>query len=772
MHYSNIINSNTLYDTKAIVDSEFIDWEKFQNTTILITGATGFIGTQIVLSLAKASMEYNLNTKIILLVRSKEKAKNIFYEQLKFANIKLLQQDINKKIKYHENVDYIIHTASNTSSKSFVDTPVETISTTIDGTKNILEFAKEKKVKSIVFLSSMEVYGEINSETPLKEDDLGKLELQNERNSYPQAKRLAENLCYSYFKEYNIPVKTARLCQIIGANIPYNDSRVFAQFARNVIEKKDIVLFTDGSTTRNYCYITDCVTAIFTILQKGKSGESYNVANQEAICSIKEIAENLLRNTDLKIKYETLKSNIYPSNCKLFLSTDKLRTLGWQAQVSLEEMLSKLVDGLLSQQNQAKIKYSFKDYLKKYICFKSFGGYKNAYIFGLKTRIPSTFISDYIYKYLPIDKKKIVFCNFGGAGYGCNPKYITEELLKNKNYKIIWLTSTDNIKHSQFPKCIKLVNISSERALYELSTAKIWVDNVHKISFIKRGLQKRKGQIYIQTWHGSLGIKKINKDANSNFWKYSFWGNNYQKEVGMIDFMISNSAFETNVYKSAITDKAKMEEFGHPRNDIFFKDNSKLKEKFFEQFNLDKNSKILLYVPTFRDNGHINCYNIDYEKLLKPLSEKFGGNWKIFIRLHPRLKKFIPTLIPKNENIIDVTLYPDIQELLAISDIAITDYSSCIFDFMLTKNPAFIYATDIEGYNNDRGFYYPLEETPFPIARNMDELIKNIKDFNSSNYQIKVKNFLKDKGCIEDGHATERVVNLIQDMVYREKISF
>ena len=214
MHYSNIINSNTLYDTKAIVDSEFIDWEKFQNTTILITGATGFIGTQIVLSLAKASMEYNLNTKIILLVRSKEKAKSLFFNQLKFANIKLLQQDINKKIKYNENVDYIIHTASNTSSKSFVDTPVETISTTIDGTKNILEFAKEKKVKSIVFLSSMEVYGEINSETPLKEDDLGKLELQNERNSYPQAKRLAENLCYSYFKEYNIPVKTARLCQI------------------------------------------------------------------------------------------------------------------------------------------------------------------------------------------------------------------------------------------------------------------------------------------------------------------------------------------------------------------------------------------------------------------------------------------------------------------------------------------------------------------------------------------------------------------------------
>ena len=134
----------------------------------------------------------------------------------------------------------------------------------------------------------------------------------------------------------------------------------------------------------------------------------------------------------------------------------------------------------MSQQNQAKIKYSFKDYLKNYICFKSFGGYKNAYIFGLKTRIPSTFISNYIYKYLPIDKKKIVFCNFGGAGYGCNPKYITEELLKNKNYKIVWLTSTDNIKHSQFPKCIKLINISSERALYELSTAKFG-----SITFIK-----------------------------------------------------------------------------------------------------------------------------------------------------------------------------------------------------------------------------------------------------------------------------------------------
>ena len=518
MHYSNIINPNTNKDTKFIVDSAYINWDKFKNKTILITGATGFIGVQTVLSLSKASMDHNLNVKLVLPVRDIAKAKSLFFQKMCFVNIKFIKQDINKKLNYHGKVDYIIHTASNTSSKSFVEFPVETIDTTINGTKNILELAKKKNIESFVYLSSMEVYGTINSDTQIKEEDLGPLNLLNERNSYPQAKRMAENLCYSYFKEYNTPIKIARLCQIIGANIPYNDTRVFAQFARCVVEKKDITLHTDGSTIRNYCYITDCITAILKILTEGTSGEAYNVANQNAICSIKEMAEKIIQNQpNIKVIIENKNSELYPKNCKLYLNTCKLEDLGWQAEVSVEKMLTKLVDGFLAQKNQALTKYTFKDILKNYICFKNFGGYKNLSLFGLKLRIPNNWIYEHIYKYLPVDNKKIVFSNFAGNNYGCNPKYISEELLKeNINCKIVWLIK--DLKHfnKDFPPQVKLIDIKSERAIYELATAKIWVDNVRKVNLFKRGLSKKENQKYIQTWHGSLGIKKI-ENAIANF---------------------------------------------------------------------------------------------------------------------------------------------------------------------------------------------------------------------------------------------------------------
>ncbi len=767
MHYSNIINPNTNKDTKFIVDSAYINWDKFKNKTILITGATGFIGVQTVLSLSKASMDHNLNVKLVLPVRDIAKAKSLFFQKMCFVNIKFIKQDINKKLNYNGKVDYIIHTASNTSSKSFVESPVETIDTTINGTKNILELAKKKNIESFVYLSSMEVYGTINSDTPIKEEDLGPLNLLNERNSYPQAKRMAENLCYSYFKEYSTPIKIARLCQIIGANIPYNDTRVFAQFARWKKKKKDITLHTDGSTIRNYCYITDCVTAILKILTEGTSGDAYNVANQNAICSIKEMAEKIAsKQENINITYKITNDNKYLPSIKLCLNTEKLEALNWKAEICIDDIFSKLVDGLLAQKNQSMMKYSFYDYLKNYIYFKNFGGYKNLSLFGLKLRIPNNWIYDHIYKYLPIDNKKIVLSNFAGSSYGCNPKYISEELLKeNIDCKIVWLINDIKNFKKDFPPQVKLVDIKSERAIYELSTAKIWIDNVRKVNLYKRGLGKKENQKYIQTWHGSLGIKKI-ENAIVDFWhKTSVLSKYYRKDAEYIDYLISNSTFENQIYKNQISSTGEIRTFGHPRNDIFFKDNNAIKEKIYKRFGLDKNSKILLYVPTFRDNNRISCYNIDYEKLFEPLKNKLGGDWKIFIRLHPRITNMTNLLIPKNNSIFNATMYPDIQELLASADLTITDYSSCIFDFMLTRKPGFIYAADIEEYNTERGFYYPLEQTPFPISKNNNELINNILNFDNEKYKKDVEQFLTEKGCVEDGHASERVVDLMKEFI-------
>ncbi len=181
-----------------------------------------------------------------------------------------------------------------------------------------------------------------------------------------------------------------------------------------------------------------------------------------------------------------------------------------------------------------------------------------------------------------------------------------------------------------------------------------------------------------------------------------------------------------------------------------------------------------MYGPTFRDNKNFECYNIDFEHLVEALESRFGGKWVVLLRYHPSLRKEVKRqgyspCADEKYKVIDVTGYVDMQELIAVSDAAITDYSSWIYDFMLLRRPGFIFATDIKLYNNERGFNYPLETTPFPIATNNDELINNILRFNYNQYSADVEAFLQDKGCVEDGHASERVVELIKKIIAEEE---
>lgn len=370
------------------------------------------------------------------------------------------------------------------------------------------------------------------------------------------------------------------------------------------------------------------------------------------------------------------------------------------------------------------------------------------------------------YKNLPIENNKIVFLNFKGKGFGCNPKYIAQEIIRqNLPYKMVWLCKdTSEEAVSNFPSCVKVVNYKKPEALKELATAKIWIDNQRKIYHIKKGLNKKAGQYYIQTWHGSLGIKKIGVDSPlteiENDWvPYGI------EDAKMLDYVLSNSKFEEDVFKRNFWGHGEILQVGHPRNDIFYKDTTELKNKLYESLNISKSKHICLYVPSYRDNYGLYCYGLEYKNLIKILTQKFGGEWVILVRMHPNLVKYASQIIPHNENIIDVSTYSDIQELLVGSDIAISDYSSCIFDFMLTRRPAFIYATDMEDFDNDRGFYYPLKSTPFPVAENNGELMDNIKNFDYSLYKQKVEEFLREKGCMEDGKASERVVELIKKII-------
>lgn len=375
-----------------------------------------------------------------------------------------------------------------------------------------------------------------------------------------------------------------------------------------------------------------------------------------------------------------------------------------------------------------------------------------------------------IFTHLPVQNGKIVFENYGGKGFGCNPKYVAQELIKRGavgKYDLVWLISRKALKNGNLPLPIRTVRYGSLKSLYEYATAQVWVSNYHKVFFVRRGLRKRENQFYVQMWHGSLGIKKIDIDVPA-LKQDKKWLRASVISSRMTDFWISNSSFETSVYKTAFW-KVKDESvrlYGHPRNDIFFDAEGMLsaRQKVAASYGVE-GKKLLLYAPTFREDDRIDCYRIDYCNLIEHMKCRFGGEWIILVRLHPRIQDKAAEIVPSGANIVDVTWYADIQELLAAADCLITDYSSCAFDFMLTRRPTFLFATDVKQYDRERGFYYPLETTPFPLAHDNAELMKSVDAFDEAVYLPKVEAFIKEKGCMEDGHASERVADLVERLV-------
>ena len=235
----------------------------------------------------------------------------------------------------------------------------------------------------------------------------------------------------------------------------------------------------------------------------------------------------------------------------------------------------------------------------------------------------------------------------------------------------------------------------------------------------------------------------------------------------MTDYWISNCDFETDVYKSAFWDVKCVKMLGHPRNDLFFRDNSLLSSKVLGKYNIDLSKKIALYMPTFREDYRLDNYNIDVAKMIDALSEKYGGEWIVMVRLHSRVLTLRNKLMDDygSDKVVDVTHYDDVQELIAVADIMISDYSSAIFDYLLTRKPGFIYATDIEEYEGERGLYYSIYDTPFAIAKNNEELVQAIMNFDEEKYLKKVDEFLEEKGSMEDGHSSENILEFMNTIV-------
>lgn len=342
--------------------------------------------------------------------------------------------------------------------------------------------------------------------------------------------------------------------------------------------------------------------------------------------------------------------------------------------------------------------------------------------------------------------------SYAHTRYSCNPKYLTEYLLNEhpNEYEIVWCFRK-GITIPDLPKGVKTVRWRSMKYFYYIATSKFIISNV-RLGEQGLHLVKRKGQKYIMTWHSSMGIKKVEKDGNldDEYIKIA------KSDSHLCDLILSGCKFRSNIIKKSFWYNGDILEKGTPRNDMLFNENSAIKDYIYKRYNIPKENKILLYAPTFRDNYEMTYYKLVWNDIVSLLNKKYNKTFTILIRLHPtflsnnhkaNLKKY-------EKQFVDVTDYGDMQELLSISDILITDYSSSIFDFALLKNPIFIYAKDYKEYN--RGTYFELNQLPFPFADKESQLYDNIKEFDNEEYISKLKTFTNSILVnFENGKASE-----------------
>lgn len=304
----------------------FVLFEELRDKHLLITGASGMIGRTLVHCLERLDEAHDLNL--------------VLYTPR--------HTDLDTWMQTNTlHVDYIIHLACPTASRDMVEHPVELCDAIIQPTRRLLDFAQQQRAV-MVYVSSMEVYGAVATDAEITEEYQGYVNPLMARSCYPMGKRMAETLCYCHAQEFGTDVRIARLVQTFGAGISTRDQRVFAQFARSIVTGQDIVLHTQGKSSRKYLYLTDAVSALLYILLKGESGEAYNAAHPESYTSILEIAEMLQREfaPAIEVRVELQKDHPYPQESHLNLSVAKLEALGWRAQVPLPEMFFRLIESL------------------------------------------------------------------------------------------------------------------------------------------------------------------------------------------------------------------------------------------------------------------------------------------------------------------------------------------------------------------------------------------------------------------------------------------
>ena len=333
-----------------IITNSAVNWNMYLNSTVLISGATGRLGRYILETLADIDLQYNLNMRIIGLARSENKARDIFGDLLELPNVSFLYQDIIMPVEYEGEVDFIFHTAGPAAPADFKERSVETLWSHVAGTRALLEFARTHGTKRVLYVSTVEVYGEWLEDRLITENDMGPLHHVMSRASYPEAKRLCETMLASYKDEYGISFCGVRFSHTIGPGVLLDDGRAFAEFIHCALNGENIVLHSDGSAMRTYTYVADGINALFLVMDKGEDA-FYNVASNSNLISTKDLAILIARmvpERSCEVQFSEEAANLPYLPFKLaIMDTQKIQQLGWKARVSVEDAFRWTMDSFL-----------------------------------------------------------------------------------------------------------------------------------------------------------------------------------------------------------------------------------------------------------------------------------------------------------------------------------------------------------------------------------------------------------------------------------------
>lgn len=387
----------------------------------------------------------------------------------------------------------------------------------------------------------------------------------------------------------------------------------------------------------------------------------------------------------------------------------------------------------------------------------------------------------------PVKKNLVVFCSVWG--YGDNARYAAEELCRRKraarktageagcgkraDMEIVFITNHPEQVPRGLP--MRALKTNSPAAILALSRARVWADNNRKEGYIR----KRRGQYYIQLWHGGIALKKIEGDCAQAL------GEAYikraRKDSKNTDLFVSNSAFCTQMYRRAFWADCEIAEWGSPRNDRFVRETDGMASAVLHApagENAEKGrgtaasaaeaekektkanrTKTAVYAPTYRGKRKNYC-DFDAAMLRAALGARFGGEWEILVRLHPLVAEGHD--FSGKGGVKDISAAPDLYEILYDADVLITDYSNTMFEFSMTGKPVFLYADDLKEYEAERGLYFAFERLPFPKASDEEELLRQIRNYRAEEYAKPLQDFFAAAGLKESGHAAELVAERIE----------